>query len=594
MSTILGKVIEAKMMTWEQVEAMRKRSIKEKQPIQDLFIDTGIIDEEEFFRIGLTAFFGPVIDREEEIVDASCVELIPYAMARYYGVFPVRRESRGLLLAMSNPHDLAALEDVRFVTELPLKPALCTKSQIASFIKEYYVKGRSARDLLAKAQIENACASDPDGVPGGEENKDIAELYDERSDLLQFINRLIADAIDDRASDIHIEPQEHAVCVRYRIDGHLKDVIDIPKQLLDRVISRIKILAKLDIAEKRKFQDGRISVWMEGRKIDLRISVIPAYYGEKAVVRILDSEKAVFGFNEIGLGPKEKAVFVKAITRNQGVVLLTGPTGSGKTTTIYSALQHIKAGTRNIVTIEDPVEYLIKGANQVQLNRIKDVTFANCLRSILRQDPDVLFVGEIRDKETAEVAFQASLTGHLVFSSLHTNSAASSIIRLMDIGLEPYLIASSVHLIVSQRLVRMVCPKCKVVYSPSKWLKDKFKMYLEEMFIDEYVKGKGCRDCGFTGYQGRTSLFEMLRVNQKIKTLIANKASESVIFKQALKNGMKTLAESGLEKVAAGLTTLEEVAAVADVVEVEEDISIFDLIQEKYLTAGNIPGIAAI
>lgn len=594
MATIIGKIISDKSLNRNQVDEIRKKSVYLKKPIQDVLIDSGLVDEEEYFRTAMTVFSGPVIDREEEIVDATCAELFPYSLAKRYGIFPVRRESKGLLLAMSNPHDLAALEDIRFATELPLNPALCLKSQITELIKEYYVKEKSARDLLARAH--NECAAEIEKENFLEEigENDIGELHEEDADLLSFVNRIVADAVDARASDIHIEPQDKSVYVRYRIDGYLKKIIDIPKQLMDRVLSRVKILAKLDIAEKRKFQDGRIGVKMDGRDIDLRVSVIPAYHGEKAVIRILDTKKSIFTFDELGMGPQEKKLFARAINRPQGVVLLTGPTGSGKTTTIYSALHHMKDETRNIVTVEDPVEYLIDGATQVQLNRIKDITFANCLRSILRQDPDVIFVGEIRDQETAEVAFQASLTGHMVFSSLHTNDSVSSIVRLMDIGLEPYLIASSMNLIVSQRLVRAVCPDCRGSYVPEKWLLDKFRSCLDEANIKKFVKGKGCRNCQHTGYLGRTSIFEMLDVNQKVKSLIANRASQATIFSQAVTDGMKTLAQAGIEKVAAGITTLEEVSTVADVSRSNEDISIFDLMQAQHLDAGSRHKVAAL
>ena len=586
MPTILKRIMKEKFITHQQKKKIQSLCVHRQKPIQDLLIDEKFITEKEFYNLAAKVFSGAVIDQDDEIIDPDCIDLIPCHLAKRHGIFPIRKEKQKLLLAMSNPHDLIAIDDIHLITGLMIKPALCSKSRITSFIKEYYLKKESVTHLLKNIHVGSIAREDTAGFACDEENQDITETGQQDSHLLKLVNRIISDAVDVRASDVHIEPQEDGLCIRYRIDGYLKHVVDIPLSLLDRIIARVKILAKLDIAEKRKFQDGRIRVMVEGRKLDLRVSMVPVYHGEKAVIRILDTESTKFELNDIGLQPDEKAVFTEAINRPQGVVLLTGPTGSGKTTTIYSALQHIKNETRNIVTIEDPVEYLMEGINQLQLNRVKDITFANGLRSILRQDPDVILVGEIRDKETADMAFRSSITGHLVFSSLHTNNASSSIIRLMDIGLQPYLIASSVHLIVSQRLVRVICPHCKETYTPDKWLLDKFNFYLDRVFVGQFLRGKGCRRCDFTGYRERTSIFEMLNVNQKIKNLIYQKAPESMIFQEAVRSGMKPLAQSGVEKVAQGLTTLEEVATVADVEEMGQDVQISDFIYSHPLNQG--------
>jgi len=387
---------------------------------------------------------------------------------------------------------------------------------------------------------------------------------------VRLVTLILSDAAKNKASDIHIEPQENFVNVRYRIDGYLKSIMKLPNKLHARLVTRVKILSDLDVAERRKSQDGRAMILVNGRKVDLRISIIPTYHGEKVALRLLDTREARIELDKIGLQQEELSIFTEAINRPQGMILATGPTGSGKTSTLYAALNFVKSETKNIITIEDPIEYLIADVTQMQINPVKDVTFANTLRSVLRQDPNVILVGEIRDKETAEIGFRASLTGHLVFSTVHTNNAISSVTRLLDIGLEPYLISSSLILIVAQRLIRLICPHCKEEYTPDKKLMDKFKIYIDKFDIKRFYKGKGCEQCGFAGFLGRTAIFEILKMNEKIRSLISNKASEDLILKEAKKGGLKLLTESGIAKVAAGLTTLEEVGKVVDIVEESE------------------------
>jgi type IV pilus assembly protein PilB len=546
-----------------------------KRSLQDRLIMEGHLQDEVLFQVARDLFRGAEIDLDEIPVGPHLVDLIPLERALYHGVLPVRKEADVLALAMSDPTDILAQDEIRFMTNMSVKPVLCRQGQIAEYINKYYEAENTVQEILKNTLDDAQIKEVAEGSAIGDEAVDLAQLRGDNSSFVRFVNKIIYDAVEARASDIHIEPQGENVQVRYRIDGYLKSIIKVPRDLQHRLAARIKLLAKLDIAEQRKAQDGRIKIVIDGKKIDLRISVIPVFYGEKIVLRILDSATAQFDLDRLGLQPDELAVFQSAIQKPQGVVLVTGPTGSGKTTTLYAALQHIKCETKNIVTIEDPIEYLIDGLNQLQLSRFKDVTFATGLRSILRQDPDVILVGEIRDRETAEIAFRASLTGHLVFSTLHTNSSVASITRLKDIGIEPYLIASSISLFVAQRLIRLVCPNCCEEELPEDGLLMKFQSYLEDVSIRRFYRGKGCEQCNHSGFYGRTSIFEILQVDENIRENIHHNASEGAIFKEAVANGMRTLAESGILKVAEGLTTLEEVSRVVDIIEVNANTYAF-------------------
>jgi type IV pilus assembly protein PilB len=573
MSAILAELIKKNIVTEGQVSDARQQRDSVGTSIQDILIDSGHLQSSDFYEVAQQVHAGHAIDLDAELINPKIIQLIRREDALRYGAVPLVKEGSTLIVAMSDPSDIFAIDEIGFMTGLNVKAGLSSHIQIAQYIQKYYFQQNSVQEILQDTIDDNDVALINDEVMTSDEIADIAISRADSSSFIRLVNRLLCDAVDARASDIHVEPRDKNVEVRYRIDGYLKTIIKIPRSFHPRLSSRIKILAKLDIAEQRKVQEGRIKVSIKGEKIDLRISVIPIFYGEKIVLRILDSRSTQFDINKIGFSSDELETFKTAIQRSQGVVLVTGPTGSGKTTSLYAALQHIKCETKNIVTIEDPIEYLIDGINQLQLSRFKDVTFTTGLRSILRQDPDVILVGEIRDKETAEIAFRASLTGHLVFSTLHTNSAVSSVTRLLNIGLEPYLISSSVSLLVAQRLVRMICPSCKEQCIPDPELLKKFKGYLRGSRLQRFYKGKGCEHCNFTGFYGRTSIFEIMKVDDRIKELIFNKASESLILKQATNNGMKTLVESGIVKVMAGITTLDEVAKVTEVVEERKEVS---------------------
>lgn len=562
MSELIKMLLDEKLISRSQLNDAKTKQLGAKKPLQDILIEMGFIKEEEL--LGLTArrFGLPLIKLEDIEADPAVVKLVPYDTAKSYGVFPLRKENNTLLLAMSDPFDVIALDDIKLLTKLEIKPVLATKSQISGYIENHYYLDDITYDILKNAAMTADVEILKDEEEPVKQLIDIEALKNESAPVVKLVNLIMIDAVKNRATDIHIEPQDKSVEVRYRIDGELKTIMRIHKSLHLKVIARIKILSNLDIAETRKSQDGRFSILFDHRKIDLRVSMIPVYHGEKAALRILDPQTERNNLLKLGLEQNELDMLVDSIRRPNGMVLVTGPTGCGKTTTLYAALNFIKSEAKNIVTIEDPIEYLVPGINQTQVNLAKEVTFANALRTILRQDPNVILVGEIRDRETADIAFRASLTGHLVFSTLHTNSAAATITRLLDIGLEPYLIASSVVVIIAQRLIRLICPQCREEYAPAAAIISQFQPYLDRHNIKKFYHGKGCHYCNFTGYFGRTAIFEIMRMGEGIRSLISGNAPQDAILREARDAGLKTLVESGIEKVCAGITTLEEVATV--------------------------------
>lgn len=573
MSIILSELIKKNIISAQHLKEAREQRLAVGKSVQEVLIQLGHLQEADLFETARAIHSGIVLNLQGKAIPAQMIKTIRKEDALRYAILPLEKEDNTLKVAMSDPSDILARDEVGFMTGFEIKPVLVSHAELSEYIQKYYFSKDSVEEMLQHTIDDDHVTAISDEELSSDEIADIVMAKADTSSFIRLVNRLLCDAVEARASDIHIEPRDRSVEVRYRVDGYLRTIIKIPRQLHPRLAARIKILARLDIAEQRKVQEGRIKVAIKGEKIDLRISVIPIFYGEKVVLRILDNRSTQFDISKIGFSSDELEVFKKAIGKTQGVVLVTGPTGSGKTTTLYAALQHIKSETKNIVTIEDPIEYLIDGINQLQLSRFKDVTFSNGLRSILRQDPDVILVGEIRDKETAEIAFRASLTGHLVFSTLHTNSAVASITRLLNIGLEPYLISSSVSVLVAQRLVRTICPSCKEQYTPDAEILKKFQNYLRESRNPKFYKGHGCEHCNFSGFYGRTSIFEIIKVDDRIKELIFNKASESLILKQAVNSGMRTLVESGVAKVLAGQTTLDEVAKVTEVIEEKTDMS---------------------
>jgi type II secretion system protein E len=450
---------------------------------------------------------------------------------------------------MANPQDIMVLDQLRQLTKIDdIEPVLATEKGIQAILDAYYGSAGSVEEIVKSVDQDRLTTAEAKGPLGAAEEPPIVKL----------VNIMMMQALKDKASDIHIEPEEDSLRVRYRIDGLLQEVNNIPKNLQGAVVSRIKLLSRMDIAESRKPQDGRIKLKIENKDLDIRVSSFPTVHGENLVMRLLDKSSMLMGLKELGFSDKDFATFHKLIQRPNGIILVTGPTGSGKTTTLYAALTTVSSMEKNIITIEDPVEYELPLIRQTSVNPKAGVTFADGLRSILRQDPDIIMVGEIRDKETAEVAIQAALTGHLVLSTLHTNDAPSALTRLIDMGIEPFLVSSAVAGIVAQRLVRLICDKCKERYS----LSDELLKELDFSAATEVYRGKGCPKCKGSGYAGRIGIFELLVLDEETRRMVEAKEPVDLMRKKAVDLGMRTLREDGLDKLRQGLSSAEEVLRV--------------------------------
>jgi general secretion pathway protein E len=489
-------------------------------------------------------------------VDPALIGKVPIAFARRYHVLPVRVEDGRVLVAMADPFETAALDDLRLLLGRDVAAAVTSSKTLLACLNQVY---DHAQPASAEKVIEDLAESGPlDRVAGElDEPRDLLDATDE-APIIQLVNSLLFQAVRQRASDIHFEVFERGLVVRYRIDGLLYPVLTPPKRLQASIIARIKILAGLNIAEKRLPQDGRFTIRTGGKDVDLRVSVLPTSHGERVVLRILEKETRLLNLSEVGLSPDCLRVMEQLIHLSHGMILVTGPTGSGKTTTLYAALSQINAPDKNIITVEDPVEYQLQGISQMQVNPKINLSFAAGLRSILRQDPDVIMIGEIRDLETAEIAIHASLTGHLVFSTLHTNDAAGAVTRLIDMGIEPFLVSSSAVAIIAQRLVRVACAACRQPYEPTP--EELARLGLAgDAGTYTFYRGAGCPACAQTGYRGRHGIYELLVVDDEIRRLITAKADAAVIKQAAIARGMRTLKQEGATKVVEGLTTTEEI-----------------------------------
>ncbi|MCM8795765.1 MAG: Flp pilus assembly complex ATPase component TadA [Candidatus Omnitrophica bacterium] len=489
--------------------------------------------------------------------DQGLEELIPYEFALKNSVLPLSRTLRSLTVAINDPLDLILIDNLKKLTNCEINLVIANKSDISKAIEQFYGKTKMLEEAVeASYDITPITTEEAEGV-SEELSLDKLIARAEEAPVVKLVDLIIRQAIEERASDIHLEPFKDRICLRYRIDGKLYEIPPPARHLHLPIVSRLKILAKLDIAEKRLPQDGAIMVTMEGRPIDIRVSTIPTIYGEKVVLRILDRSQVVLDLNQLGFEPEQLKEIRKAINAPYGLVLLTGPTGSGKTTTLSAILTEIKSPTKNIMTVEDPVEYKIDGINQLQVKPEIGLTFATALRSFLRQDPDVMLVGEIRDLETAQICIRSALTGHLVLSTLHTNDASSAPTRLIDIGIEPYLLSPSLLLVVAQRLIRKLCPECKEAYEPSPEQLKSLKLKVELIY-----RAKGCVKCNHIGYKGRTCIAEVMTVNEEIRNLISQRALFQKIRDAARSAGMQTLYESALRKVEQGISSLEEALSV--------------------------------
>jgi type IV pilus assembly protein PilB len=528
--------------------------------IGDILVDLGFIDEEQKLHFLASHLDVPLVTpRQYASADLNVVSLIPEHIARRYNCIALGKNGDELLVAMTDVLDLRLLDSLRDMTDLTIKPLLGEQSDIATSIDRYY------RDISSHKDASELMADLGDKVEYLHESKEDVNLEEivaagAELGIVKLVNMLIANAVRDRASDIHIEPMEKDLVVRYRIDGDLRRIMSPPRHSHAAIVTRIKILSNLDIAERRLPQDGRMVVRMGKREVDIRISILPSVYGEKVVMRILDKEAFEKSVANLGFSLHDQEIFKTQILKPYGMIIVTGPTGSGKSTTLYSALQQVKSVTRNVITVEDPVEFHIEGITQVHVNNKIGLTFGAALRSILRQDPDVVLIGEIRDNETADIAIKMSMTGHLVFSTLHTNDAAGAIARFTDIGIPPLLLASSINLIVAQRLVRRVCQKCKEEYVPTPELVEQLNLPSDKKV--RFYKGAGCVACNGTGFYGRTGVFEMLQISRDIRTLILRNAGTMEIAAQAEKEGMRSLRKAGIELAVKGETTIEQVIAV--------------------------------
>lgn len=492
------------------------------------------------------------------------VAIIPYAFAKHHSILPVDQTEDSLIVALSKPQNLEALEELGCLVSLPIKEFFCPQDVLESAIQKCYHQHESQASQYMEDLQTGKTSSD-------EEDEECYDLLDQTSEapVIRILNVILLEAVQQGVSDIHFEPQEQSLSVRYRIDGVLQHRHSPPKEFRDQLLTRIKVMSKLDIAEHRLPQDGRIKLRLGGRQIDFRVSTVPVVYGERVVLRILDKGNVVLGLEKMGMPPKVLALFRKQLHENQGIVLVTGPTGSGKTTTLYSGITEIASPEINIMTIEDPVEYKLQGMAQIGINPKIHLNFSKGLRHILRQDPDVIMIGEIRDKETAEIAIQASLTGHLVLSTLHTNDAPSALTRLVDMGIEPYLLTSSVIAVLAQRLVRAICPHCKASYVPASQELEDLRLSFDDLDKGVLYKGQGCLHCYDSGYKGRCGVYELMTVDTEIKRQLLKSPDAMELQKVALQKGMSSLRQEGAKLVIQGITTSAEVLRVTRQLQVD-------------------------
>lgn len=548
----------------DEAALRRAMEVRDNRPgigLVDALLNLGLVDEKRLLAalgaiLGLDVMGTLPVDE----VDLDLLRNLPITYAKQAYVLPLRREGDTVVVALANPLNFTVLDDLRVLLKARVKPVLAPRDTIFEGINRAYDKMTGMEATAGEVFSEE---EDLQGLSREieESTKDLLDMTDE-APIIRLVNSILAQAVKERVSDIHIEPFEKYLSVRFRKDGILREVLRPPKRFQASIASRVKIMGNLNIAEKRLPQDGRIRRVVAGKEIDVRLSTVPTTFGERLVLRILDRSATLLQLPELGMTGEMLEVMEDLIVRPHGIILVTGPTGSGKTTTLYAALSRINTPDKNILTIEDPVEYQITGIGQMQVNPKIDFTFANGLRSILRQDPDVILIGEIRDLETAEIAVQASLTGHLVFSTLHTNDAASAFTRLIDMGVEPFLIASSVLATIAQRLVRLVCRECRTAYTPSPTELRTLGLERLEPGDTFYRAGPGCAACLHTGYAGRQAIYEMLLVNDAIRDLVMARAESNVIKRKAMQMGMRTLRQDGVQKVRRGITTAEEVMRV--------------------------------
>ena len=570
MSGKLGEILlKENLISPDQLKQALEHQKANGGRLGNSLVKLGFLSDDEVTAVLSRQYGVPSINLAYFEVDSNVIKLIPMETALKYQVLPLSRVGSSLTLAMVDPTNVFAMDDIKFMTGFNIEPVVASETAINEAIKKHY---GTIEDQERKKELEDIVSFIDEGQTESveleatdEDTLNLAQLEKaaEEAPVIKLVNYILTDAVKRGASDIHMEPYEKEYRVRYRIDGMLATIMNPPMKLRDAIISRVKIMSKLDISEKRLPQDGRIMIkfMKDGKKkqLDFRVSVLPTLHGEKIVMRLLDKENLRLDMTKLGFEPESLAKFQQAIFKPYGMVLVTGPTGSGKTNTLYSSISQLNKQDTNIVTAEDPVEFELPGINQVQMKEQIGLNFAAALRAFLRQDPNIILVGEIRDFETAEIAIKAALTGHLVLSTLHTNDAPSTISRLMNMGIEPFLVATSVHLICAQRLVRRICSECKLVDNVAPQVLIDAGYTPEEAKTVKIYKGQGCGNCGNKGYKGRVGLYEVLEITDELRELVLVGASALELKKKAIEQGMISLRRSGLIKVAAGSTTLEEV-----------------------------------
>ena len=550
------------LVSHEDILKAKERSKAEQVGLVDALILMGRITQNDVAKALASQFGMDTINLAEYRVPDDVLALVPKHVARRYKIVPIYKHENTLTVAISDPLDVDTVDSLRYILRMNVEPVVAAKNDIENSITRYY----GSADDTVENMLQEITEGEVDfGLPtnnAAQIKLDEAAETDADAPIIKLVGLIIMEAYRNRASDIHIEPLEKRLRVRYRIDGVLQEVDNPPKRLQASIISRLKIMSNMSIAEKRIPQDGRIQIPVMGKTLDLRVSCLPTNHGESIVMRILDKSSLLLGLGDLGFFSDDQETMTKIINMPDGVFLVTGPTGSGKTTTLYGCLNEINKPDRKIITVEDPVEYQLSGINQVQVNADINLSFSAALRSILRQAPNIIMIGEIRDLETANIAMQAALTGHLVFSTLHTNDAPWRVTRIVDMGVKPFLVASAVRAIMAQRLIRKVCPKCRVPYSPTDYEMEVLKLNPDEMKKSTMVRGNGCNECSRTGYRGRMGIYEIFSIDDEIRRLIYEKVPSNVIRSRARELGMRTLREDGVRKIMAGITTPEEVISI--------------------------------
>lgn len=547
-------LLEVGMITQEQLDAAIDFQKKTGEKLGNAITKLGYASEDDIIQVLEFQLGIPHVKLEKYNIEKLACSSIPESIARRYGLIPIKKDKGILTVAMSDPLNVFAIDDVRIYSGLEVQPVIANNASVIKAIDKYYGADKAMRAVEEFKKEHSTLKINSEVV------NDQSEDEVNNSPAVKAINSIIEQAVRSRASDIHIEPFETYINIRYRIDGQLSVIMRPDIDIMPAISARIKIIGGMNIAEKRLPQDGRISIEVDGREYDLRVSILPTIYGEKIVIRIADKNAFVLSKEELGFNEYEIKQFTNMLQNPHGIILVTGPTGSGKSTTLYSAISEINRQDINIVTVEDPVECLIEGVNQVQVNTKTGMTFATSLRSILRQDPDVIMIGEIRDAETAEIAVRAAITGHLVLSTIHTNDAPSSVLRLVDMGIEPYMVSSAMVGVIAQRLVRRICPNCTEKYTATDEEMEILRLEGERPILS---RGRGCPMCTFTGYRGRQGVYEVITVSRKHKEMINNRCSEGELKEYSIEKGMLTLRENLIKKVLAGETTVSELVKTA-------------------------------